>query len=186
VSARSDLQNDPWPALHLALFRDVPAKPTVKSQKSIELTSNPLDNIFGLIALHTCEFRHWAYQQVWWSEHPGQMPASGGIPPEFNIAGPFQHWEAEMIHKNLPNDGSRPVAAPHFEVAENTLAVPAIEGDTHFRSMHLVLGLAELFVHYAFDASAKDIYEAYLERDIVIQKRTRQQRPPCTTSLAGQ
>ena len=172
-----------WPPLQLRLWHDVPAKPKGKgkSQKAAKFSSNPKDNLFGLIALHTGEFRHWAYQTVWWTEHPGPMPASGGIPPEFSIAAephkPWLPWRAEMEHINLPKRGSRPVAAPDFSQVENTLLAPATSGATHFRSMHLVLGLAELFVQYAMEATASEIYEAYLQNDIVVQKRTRQQRP---------
>ena len=49
--------------------------------------------------------------------------------------------------------------------------------NTHFRAMHLVLGLAELFVHYARQATAKEIYEAFLNNDIIIGKRKRQPGP---------
>ena len=172
----------PWPPVHMALWRDVPAKPQkgVGKGDAAVLTSNPLDLVFGLIALHTGEFRHWAYQTVWWNECPGAMPASGGIPVEFSIADDSQEWRAEMTYVNYDTHAdptmSRPVAAPDLARAQNTLLAPATQGPTHFRAMHLVLGLAELFMEYAFEATASQIYKAFLQNDIVVHKRTRQQR----------
>ena len=172
----------PWPPVHVHLWRDVPAKPQkgLGMGDTAVLTSNPLDSVFGLIALHTGEFRHWAYQTVWWNECPGAMPASGGIPLEFSIAGDSHEWHAEMTYVNYDTHAdptmSRPVAAPDLARAQNTLLAPATKGPTHFRAMHLVLGLAELFVEYACNATASQIYKAFLQNDIVVHKRTRQQR----------
>ena len=57
---RSGVPISEWPPLKLRLFDDVPAKPPPidEGKGRATLTSNPLDALRGLIALHTREFRH--------------------------------------------------------------------------------------------------------------------------------
>jgi len=174
----------PWPPVILRLWDDVPAKPPPKGQGKggSKLTPNPLDNLFGLIALHTGEFRHWAYHKVWWSEYPEPMPASGGraVPLEFGIPAGSEKWISQSVYINHAESVRRRSGkhvAPDLDRMENTLLAPATSGGTHFRAMHLVLGLAELFVQYATEATARGIYEAVLTNDIIIRKRSRQRRP---------
>ena len=179
----------PWPPVILRLWDDVPAKPPPKGQGKggSKLTPNPLDNLFGLIALHTGEFRHWAYHQVCLNEYPEPMSASGGnaVPPEFGIPAGSEKWIAENFYITCPESVRRRRSgkppAPDLERMENTLLAPATSGGTHFRAMHLVLGLAELFFQYARQATAREIYEDILTNDIIIRKRSRQpgrRRPP--------
>ena len=45
--------------------------------------------------------------------------------------------------------------------------------DYHYRACHLVLGLAELFVEYGRKSTAREIYEKWLMKDVVVKKRER-------------
>ena len=113
------------------------------------------------------------------------MPASGGIATEFSTAADPQPRRAVMTYTSciLPQrgPGRRPVAAPVPDLprAVNTLVAPATGGGdaSHFRGMRLALGLAGLFVQYGREATAPDIYDAFLRGGIVVQKRRGQHRP---------
>ena len=62
---------------------------------------------------------------------------------------------------------------PDYMRMDNSLVVPAASGATHYRAMHLVMGLAELLAHYVVDTTAKEIYQAWLKCGATIQKRSR-------------
>ena len=175
------MDRDPWPPCEIQLFDDVPMKPAPAppgkgkgKQGKFQLSGNPLDQVYGIVALHTGEFRHWAYNKVWWQEHQGPMPASGDIPPEFKL--PYRvDWSDKSVYCNRASLKKKRAQEPEpdYMRMDNSLVVPAASGATHYRAMHLVMGLAELLAHYAVDATAKEIYQAWLKCDAVIQKRSR-------------
>ena len=71
----------PW----LPLWASVPPKPRPRAEGSVLLTENARDSVNGLVALHSGELRHWAFEVVWWTVSPGPLPDSSvrKLPPEF-------------------------------------------------------------------------------------------------------
>ena len=99
VGVASSAKRVQWPPVRVHLFDDVPQKPAPASGGEAQLSGNPLDGVYGLVALHTGESRHWAYTKVSWQEHQGPMPASGDIPPEFKL--PYRvDWSGKSVYSN--------------------------------------------------------------------------------------
>ena len=124
----------------------------------------PLSYVYALLTRHGGEHRHWAYKTVFWTEWPGMSPRIGGaFPRQFRID---PHSPKTARHCCLPwpgeerRNGQRDGQwrRPDLNNAETTILANSTLGHTHWRAMHLVLGLAELFEKYACDATTTDIY----------------------------
>ena len=159
----------------IPLWQDVPPKPQPPLAPSgcVRITENALDSVYGLVALHTGEMRHWAYDVVWWTVSPGPLPDSVGMPEEFLNASPWVSSRHVIVQ---PEEG-QVVSGPgrsYLENATNGLFAPDEHTDDyHYRACHLVLGLAETFAEYGRRNTAKEIYDKWLGKDVVVKKKER-------------
>ena len=129
--------------------------------------------MYGLVALYTGEMRHWAYDVVWWTVWPGQLPDSVGTPEEFLNASPWVNAKHVIIQPEERGYKKGP-GRSYLENATNGLFAPDEHTDEyHYRACHLVLGLAELFVEYERESTAREIYDKWLMKDVVVKKRER-------------
>ena len=145
-------------------------------------------DIMALLNKHEGEQRTWAYQ-ILWKQVSGAFP----VKLENDIMERFVQLRRHPSARTpaiirLQGDVQ---GRPNFDLAETALLAPTIGGlpgdsqETHFRGRALTLSLAEIFLIYVNSVTAKDLYDEWLEKNIVIQHKPRSNIVPAQGEAGG-